>query len=807
MRIWNRTTAALIAAIVVLSAACGLAHRARRAESPELTLTADPARLISQRLDALYRDSARAAAPGYDVNVLVGSGAGGARDGFGLYAQLLDPVDISLSPDASRLLVLDAGAGSLREVLVEARQLATVAAFSSVQAGKSVYVRVAAAPGGAFLVDSNKQGLVFLGRSGEQRALMPMPDGPAAVSDLVFDAGRLLVLDGTTGRLLEIVPGEWKWKRRAAVPVTGLDRFCVDGNAFVVASSAGGRWFRFALDGTALGVNPGAGPVEQILCDRGLKRYVALSAGKLLAVPSETFTASPVALEVSNIEGRRLGNAKAPYGYHTTWLSGATRITLDAQRNAFYVVDRNEKRVLQALNSFVSWKYGPLAGNSRGFYSPEYAPIKPAGTTRILWLSHSVFWSPAGVEDGNLAMGAPRMFEHVLNEHWPQAGRWEVLNPGLTGIEFFTTAFPRTAMALQTYGLDHAVVVMDLQNLQWLFQFNGVRVPAAFDKSGAPSGIDAGLAAEPVLQRQYPKQLAPLMDYIRTNMVGVRSRMPLLNEQGDLEGGRFLPAWLQDATFRGLLLEVYLSLLRGLRQLTAEAGVQLTVLVSPTTNFVSQRDWVDAYGMGTNGAIDFEAAHRPILEALWRAGIPAYDLTYDMLGRHPQLFPFNASSHHKSNLFHRAVAESAQAVVERFGVFDLRAQQARAPRSSPAAAAAPAGQAIITERGGVCYVLHDLWQGGRARAEAPGFAELLSIGVADVGAAVARAEYACQAYRITFANVKNRDDYGNRDFRDFEQLATMTITSDQLAMLARAVETRADTPELHTAVQFRRGRR
>src|SRR5688572_31569758 len=98
--------------------------------------------------------------------------------------------------------------------------------------------------------------------------------------------------------------------------------------------------------------------VEQILCDRGLKRYVALSAGKLLAVPSETFTASPVALEASNIEGRRLGNAKAPYGYHTTWLSGATRITLDAQRNAFYVVDRNEKRVLQALNSFVSWKYG-----------------------------------------------------------------------------------------------------------------------------------------------------------------------------------------------------------------------------------------------------------------------------------------------------------------------------------------------------------------------------------------------------------------------------------------------------------------
>ena len=57
------------------------------------------------------------------------------------------------------------------------------------------------------------------------------------------------------------------------------------------------------------------------------------------------------------------------------------------------------------------------------------------------------------------------------------------------------------------------------------------------------------------------------------------------------------------------------------------------------------------------GQYDFEAAHRPLLEQFWKDGVPAYDLTYDVLARHPRLFPFDAESHHRSSLFHRAIAE------------------------------------------------------------------------------------------------------------------------------------------------------
>lgn len=72
---------------------------------------------------------------------------------------------------------------------------------------------------------------------------------------------------------------------------------------------------------------------------------------------------------------------------------------------------------------------------------------------------------------------------------------------------------------------------------------------------------------------------------------------------------------------------------------------------------------------------------------------------------------------------------------------------------------------------------------------------------------MARAEYSCESYRITFANVKNRDDNGNRDFRDFEQVATMTTAAAQIPALTRALQARTDTPQLHADVQFRRGRR
>ena len=54
----------------------------------------------------------------------------------------------------------------------------------------------------------------------------------------------------------------------------------------------------------------------------------------------------------------------------------------------------------------------------------------------------------------------------------------------MTGVEFYTAAYDRLRAALATYGLDDVVVVVDLQNLYWMLQFDGFEAPAAFDASG-----------------------------------------------------------------------------------------------------------------------------------------------------------------------------------------------------------------------------------------------------------------------------------------------------------------------------------
>jgi hypothetical protein len=300
--------------------------------------------------------------------------------------------------------------------------------------------------------------------------------------------------------------------------------------------------------------------------------------------------------------------------------------------------------------------------------------------------------------------------------------------------------------------------------------------------------------------------LQPLATYIKQHMVGTESQTPLFDSSGALLDGRFVLAWQQDPTFQALVIDAYLKLLRGLQKAATDAGATFTVFVGPTSGFVSAREWWDPYKIGL--ATDFEAAHRPMLERFWRAGIPAYDITYDMLSRHPQLFPFNAKSHHRSYLFHRAAAESIDAVIERFGIVPFTPQPARRPWGSRPATTPTAGSAIVTERGDTCFVLHDIWGSGRGPRIDPTFNNLLALGVRYVAATVDGAEYQCRTFQLTFANVKNRDDYGNRDFRDIEQVATMTIPVDQLEPLTQAVASHApESAALMSAVHYEPRRR
>jgi hypothetical protein len=437
--------------------------------------------------------------------------------------------------------------------------------------------------------------------------------------------------------------------------------------------------------------------------------------------------------------------------------------------------------VTRMLDSFGGWKYAENPGNSRQFLSADYPAVKPAGTTRLLWISHSVLWDPAGVEEGNLALGAPRQLEVLLNDKAREAGTWEVLNPGVTGTDFYVSAYPLVSRSLATYGFDYALLVMDIQNLYWLVRFSGFSVPPAYDAEGMPIGVNAELASQPVLTRTYPGPMRPLADYMRTRMMAPSAQVPLVSESGEIVPFAFLRAWTTDAEFRTRLIDVYVHLVAGLSRACAKAGVKLVVLVAPTSNFISASDWFDAYSIGATDQ-PFERVHGPILERFWMAGIPAYDLTYDMLAQHPRLFPFNAQSHHRSDLFHRAVAESIVAVARRFNILSFSPLPARAPATT-AAATPPPTNVIVTERNNSCFVLRDLWDASQPRRAAPAFSELMHLALGDVERTIASRTHACSEYRITFVNVKSRDDYGNRDFRNIEPVASMRILASDLESL------------------------
>jgi hypothetical protein len=171
-----------------------------------------------------------------------------------------------------------------------------------------------------------------------------------------------------------------------------------------------------------------------------------------------------------------------------------------------------------------------------------------------------------------------------------------------------------------------------------------------------------------------------------------------------------------------------------------------------------------------------------------------------MLAQHPRLFPFNAESHHRSDLFHRAVAESIVAVARRFNILSFSPLPARAPATLTAAAIPPPTNVIVTERNNSCFVLRDLWDASQPRRAAPAFSELLHFALGDMERTIASRTHACSEYRITFVNVKSRDDYGNRDFRNIEPVASMRILASDLESLKagagadvqRAVEFKVD---------------
>lgn len=800
MRVFDNTAWRLTALVGALAVAVALLHWGRPSHGGVIPITLAADQLASRRVDEQYRASAAASAPAYDAVTLAGSGAPGLRDGAGLWAQFKDPIDLSVSPDGRRLLVLDDGGRVLRQIDTETRTVTTLTGWHGADERAFLLKRAIATAGGMLLL--GQADALFFGENGQTRLIAPAPDGPAVVSDLEFSNGRLVVLDGPAGRIFSAEPGTWRWRALAELPPGAFDRVTVDdgANRFVAASSVTGRWIRKEFgSGAVQGEFVAPKGVLQVMTDPSGNRYFALYADGLRGTSRDRFTA-PELLSMWSIEGRRVGVPTAPSGYRTTWMSGAVRLAFDARRSSLYSVNRSDRRVTAMVDSFASWKYDEPPHN---MMSADYPPFKAAGSTRLLWLSNSVFWDPAGLEEGNLALGAPRQLEVLLNASAPQAGRWEVLNPGLTGTGFYENVFPSTKRILQTYGLDYAVMVVDIQTVYWTLLFSGYTVPSAFDPAGMPAGVDAELAKQPPSERSYREPMRPLVEYMRTSMKGPSASIPMLAADGTIVPSQFMRAWTEDAKFRALVGDVFVKLAAGIRKACDEHGVKFAVLVAPTSNLVAGNEWFDTTKLGVDRPYDFEAVHRPLLERLWASAVPAYDLTYDVLARHPRLFPFNADSHHRSGLFHRAIAESIEAVARRFSVFSFAPQPARSPSGGAVAGPAPAN-VVVTERGGTCFVLHDIWDVRTRSARARSFDQLLALGVDDAARSVAGRSTSCSEYRVSFVYIKNRDDYGNRDFRGIEQVASMRLPVANLGTLGDAARGRVDNAELHSAVQFER---
>ena len=54
------------------------------------------------------------------------------------------------------------------------------------------------------------------------------------------------------------------------------------------------------------------------------------------------------------------------------------------------------------------------------------------------------------------------------------------------------------------------------------------------------------------------------------------------------------------------------------------------------------------------------------------------------------------------------------------------------------------------------------------------------MGIADIERAMATRAYACDDFELTFVNVRNRDDYGKRDFRNLASIASMGLSVQDL---------------------------
>ena len=212
----DKKTQSLAVAVVTLVAIAFWLHAAGSASAPaHLRTSLTPEAVAALRVDEQYRTDAAGPAPSYDVQTLAGSGAPGLRDGSGLFAQFLDPIDLTLSPDGRLLFVLDDGGRVLRRIDTRTRAVTTMPAADVAKVDPKLadgFLRIVATADGVFLLDRAHR--VILMRDGR---LQILTGGPVYTSDLLYSGGSLLVRSGG-GEVYALEAGKWRVIARFASP-------------------------------------------------------------------------------------------------------------------------------------------------------------------------------------------------------------------------------------------------------------------------------------------------------------------------------------------------------------------------------------------------------------------------------------------------------------------------------------------------------------------------------------------------------------------------------------------------------------
>jgi hypothetical protein len=746
--------------------------------SDRITLLMDKSELATMAVDSAYR--VRPATGTGRRSVIAGASAEGIVDGYRQAVRFGDPRAMAAAPDGETLFVIDSAAKTFRRVDVDTGLVQTVASYPP----PSDFTLIAVADRTRFFAyDATRQQVVEV--SGGNMSSLPAHDpaiGP--LGWLAWADGRLYAI-GSKQPVLTSWNGK-TWATAIAFPnETAFDRFAVTGSDTVVLhSTTRGTWQPYRLSDKAPLGEAIQGPVARGIAPVGSTgRAIAYNGGAIYTVPTPAQWAQPAPLELFNVEGKPIGPTATTPAYKFPIVEEVTSLAVSMDDEDFIILDKANRRIIRlGANRWVDFDKKPtLALNSRQVIGPEYRATKPWGVNRIVWMSHSVYWDPAGDFTGNLAYSAPVRLEQMLNTDGPV--RWEVLLTHLGGGSYYSDAYSRLNDILSTYGVDYVLVVVDLKNFLWFLQFAGLTIPVLVDADGIPVGVDVASNSKPISQRSYPPDVAALYEHILAAH-GPNSAVPLMGPDtpglGPFATGNFVRAWSEDAKLRTLLGNVYANLLRHLDAICRQNGARLILAMMPTNNFIATNEWLDSYRLGgAEKRYDVETMHRPFMQQLAAAGIDAIDVSYALMARQVAIFPFNGGGNHQTHLFHEAVATSLHDELLARGMISLAPQPARAP-----AAEKPEGltarNKIFDYRDGRLMVLHDIWNG--TDAEPPlqnvtdaDFPRLLDLAMKDVETYISVRRVSPEDAKIDFVHVTAKDEYANLDFRSIRAAASMRI--------------------------------